>query len=170
LVSLCALATVAGSLTIKPSSHEEGRCSIIAPSLRLHSSSIIVTMNGTTTPPITVKPLPTIPAYGDNAIEVQNLTFAYRSDPSGSSLHNPDHAANSLVLQDMNLCLATGSRCLLIGANGSGKSVSFFYLIMSLISAATRYTYTSDSHCLNIPFFSFYSQKRHCFESSRVVT
>jgi len=96
-------------------------------------------MNGTTAPPpITVKPLPTIPAYGDNAIEVQNLTFAYRSDPSGSSLHNPaDHAANSMVLQDMNLCLATGSRCLLIGANGSGKSVSLYYNIMSLIAAAS---------------------------------
>jgi len=69
----------------------------------------------------TVKPLPAIPPYGDHAIEVQNLTFAYRSDPSGSSLHNPDD--NNLVLQDMSLALAPGSRCLLIGANGSGKSV-----------------------------------------------
>ena len=69
-----------------------------------------------------VKPLPTIAPFGDNAIEVQNLTFAYRSDPSGSSLHNPN--SNNLVLQEMNLVLGTGSRCLLIGANGSGKSVS----------------------------------------------
>ena len=76
-------------------------------------------MNGTKP---TVKPLPTIPPYGDNAIDVSNLTFSYRSDASGSSLHNPD--ANNLVLEDMNLSLATGSRCLLIGANGSGKSVS----------------------------------------------
>ena len=83
-------------------------------------------MNGTTsTQPVaatTAKPLPTIPPYGENAIDVQSLTFAYRSDPSGSSLYNPN--VNNLVLQDMNLALATGSRCLLIGANGSGKSVS----------------------------------------------
>lgn len=78
-------------------------------------------MNDSVTNP-TVKPLPVIPPYGDHAIEVENLTFAYRSDPSGSSLHNPDD--NNLVLQDMNLVLGTGSRCLLIGANGSGKSVS----------------------------------------------
>jgi len=74
----------------------------------------------------TVKPLPTIPPYGDNAIDVSKLTFSYRSDASGSSLHNPD--ANNLVLEDMNLSLATGSRCLLIGANGSGKSVSLLLL------------------------------------------
>jgi CCR4-NOT complex subunit CAF16 len=69
-----------------------------------------------------VKPLPTIPAYGDNAIEVSNLTFSYRSDSSGSggSSNRPDN----VVLKDLNLSLPTGSRCLLIGANGSGKSVS----------------------------------------------
>ena len=78
-------------------------------------------MNGTTTEHA-VKPLPVIPPYGENAIDVQSLTFAYRSDPSGSSLYSPN--SNNLVLQDMNLALATGSRCLLIGANGSGKSVS----------------------------------------------
>jgi ABC-type multidrug transport system fused ATPase/permease subunit len=70
-----------------------------------------------------VKPLPTIPPYGENAIDVANLTFSYRSDSSGStsSSNRPDN----VVLEDLNLTLQTGSRCLLIGANGSGKSVSF---------------------------------------------
>jgi len=56
------------------------------------------------------KPLPTIPPYGNNAIEVSNLTFTYDRNP------------NKKVLHDLNLTLETGSRCLLIGANGSGKS------------------------------------------------
>ena len=70
---------------------------------------------------MTAKPLPKIPDYGKNAIEVDSLSFAYRTDPSGSSLHNLDE--NSLVLQDLNLTLEKGSRCLLIGSNYSGKSV-----------------------------------------------
>uniref|UniRef100_A0A7R9ZBK7 ABC transporter domain-containing protein n=1 Tax=Pseudictyota dubia TaxID=2749911 RepID=A0A7R9ZBK7_9STRA len=57
---------------------------------------------------ITPKPLPSIPDYGSNAIEVNNLTFSY------------DNA--SPVLRDFDLTLETGSRCLLIGANGAGKS------------------------------------------------
>ena len=69
---------------------------------------------------MTPKPLPTIPPYGDNAIEVKNLTFTYRSSDSGTSIMR-DYD-NNLVLQKLNLTLATGSRCLLIGANGSGKS------------------------------------------------
>ena len=56
------------------------------------------------------KPLPTIAPYGDNAIEVSNLTFAYDSNPGKT------------ILQELNLTLENGSRCLLIGANGSGKS------------------------------------------------
>jgi CCR4-NOT complex subunit CAF16 len=68
-----------------------------------------------------VKPLPTIPAYGDNAIEISNLTFSYRSDSSGSS--GSSNRPDNVVLKDLNLSLPTGSRCLLIGANGSGKSV-----------------------------------------------
>ena len=51
------------------------------------------------------KPLPNLPDYGQNAIEVQNLTFGY----GGSA---------KPVLSDLNLSLPTGSRCLLIGANG----------------------------------------------------
>lgn len=66
------------------------------------------------------KPLPTIPAYGPNAIEVKNLTFSYKSSDSGTSLAR-DYD-NNVVLKSLNLTLATGSRCLLIGANGSGKS------------------------------------------------
>lgn len=70
---------------------------------------------------VATKPPPTIPPYGDNSIEISNLTFAYRSDANGSIMSSgkPDN----LVLKDMNLTLQTGSRCLLIGANGSGKSV-----------------------------------------------
>ena len=101
-------------------------------------------MNGTKP---TVKPLPTIPPYGDNAIDVSNLTFSYRSDASGSSLHNPD--ANNLVLEDMNLSLATGSRCLLIGANGSGKSVSAQTQFASFASpAAAAAAAAATSNCL----------------------
>lgn len=69
---------------------------------------------------IPLKPLPAIPPYGDNAIEISNLTFSYRSETSGSSAS--DERIN-VVLRDLNLTLSTGSRCLLIGANGSGKSV-----------------------------------------------
>jgi len=56
------------------------------------------------------KPLPTIAPYGENAIEVTNLTFCYDANPGKA------------ILQDLNLSLRTGARCLLIGANGSGKS------------------------------------------------
>jgi len=56
------------------------------------------------------KPLPAIAPYGENAIEVSNLTFSYDNNP------------NKPVLQNLNLSLTTGARCLLIGANGSGKS------------------------------------------------
>mmetsp|Transcript_1988 Transcript_1988/g.4186 ORF Transcript_1988/g.4186 Transcript_1988/m.4186 type:complete len:344 (-) Transcript_1988:79-1110(-) len=69
---------------------------------------------------ITPKPLPPIPAYGENAIEIKNLTFSYKSSDSGTSIVS--EYDNNLVLQSLNLELATGSRCLLIGANGSGKS------------------------------------------------
>ncbi len=57
------------------------------------------------------KPLPKLADYGPNAIEVEGLTFAYDNNP------------NTNILNDLNLTLPTGSRCLLIGANGSGKSV-----------------------------------------------
>jgi hypothetical protein len=71
-----------------------------------------------------VKPLPSIPDYGENAIEITNLTFSYRATDSSSSYTNTStNNPENVVLQDMNLSLPTGSRCLLIGANGSGKSV-----------------------------------------------
>lgn len=65
------------------------------------------------------KPIPQIPPYGDTAIEVEQLNFAYRSD--NGSFYDP--AKDNVVLQNLNLNLRKGSRCLLIGANGSGKSV-----------------------------------------------
>lgn len=58
----------------------------------------------------TPKPLPKVADYGDNSIEVKDLTFAYDTNRS------------KVILKDLNLSLPTGSRCLLIGANGSGKS------------------------------------------------
>jgi len=63
-----------------------------------------------TAPKITPKPLPKVPDYGPNAIDVEGLVFAYDSNPTKP------------ILQNLNLSLETGSRCLLIGANGSGKS------------------------------------------------
>lgn len=92
----------------------------------------------------TLKPLPTVPPYGDNAIEVSNLTFSYRSDASGSTLVDPNKPEN-VVLRDMNLALQTGSRCLLIGANGSGAlqlipSVPFTFLPLS-----------ASTHCVSLP-------------------
>lgn len=73
---------------------------------------------------VNVKPLPSIPPYGNNAVEVNSLTFSYRDvNGSNSALNNdPNSKMNAHVLQDLNLSLATGSRCLLIGANGSGMS------------------------------------------------
>jgi len=60
--------------------------------------------------PYKPKPLPKVPDYGVNAIEVNGLNFTYDSN------------RDSQVLRELNLNLETGSRCLLIGANGSGKS------------------------------------------------
>jgi len=45
----------------------------------------------------------------ERSVDVQNLTFAFSVD------HKP-------ALRDCNLALTRGSRCLLIGANGAGKS------------------------------------------------
>jgi CCR4-NOT complex subunit CAF16 len=66
---------------------------------------------------VTPKPLPIIPEYGPNAIEIKDLTFAYANN---SSLAVDSQAKN--ILEGLNLTLPTGSRCLLIGANGAGKS------------------------------------------------
>lgn len=59
-----------------------------------------------------VKPLPIIPPYGENAIEVDNLTFGYSAE----------YAVKKEVLKGLNLQIPTGSRMLLVGSNGSGKS------------------------------------------------
>jgi len=59
-----------------------------------------------------VKPLPSIPDYGDEAVVIKNLSFAYETP----------HKRQKLVLDGLDLTLRRGSRCLLIGANGSGKS------------------------------------------------
>ena len=81
-----------------------------------------------------MKPLPSIPDYGENAIEITNLTFSYRATDSSSSYTNTStNNPENVVLQDMNLSLPTGSRCLLIGANGSGKSVRFTLRIICFL-------------------------------------
>lgn len=72
--------------------------------------------------PIKPKPLPTIPPYGENDIDIQNLTFAYSLGSTGSTLDKPDPNNVNYILKELNLTLKKGSRCLLIGANGSGKS------------------------------------------------
>lgn len=72
-------------------------------------------MNG-----IQPKPLPSIPPYGENSIDVKNLTFVYSTGANGSTLDRPN--PNNHVLSNVDLTLPKGSRCLLIGANGSGKS------------------------------------------------
>ena len=64
------------------------------------------------------KAFPQIPPYGDNAINVLDLSFSYRND---GNFQDPNAVRH--VLKDLNLVLRKGSRCLLIGANDSGKSV-----------------------------------------------
>lgn len=56
--------------------------------------------------------LPTIPDYGEIAVEVKDLTFSYDNTNS----------QRETILENLNLSLEKGARCLLIGANGSGKS------------------------------------------------
>jgi len=73
----------------------------------------------TTTTVEKLKPLPSLPDYGPNSVEVEDLTFAYNMSSAGSSTGGK----NPPVLKNLNLKLATGSRCLIIGANGSGKSI-----------------------------------------------
>jgi CCR4-NOT complex subunit CAF16 len=75
------------------------------------------------------KALPTIPPYGPHAIQVENLTFTYQSDNNRSSSIGPNGASTKYVLKDLNLHLAKGSRCLLIGANGSGTCNSMCVLL-----------------------------------------
>jgi ABC-type polysaccharide/polyol phosphate transport system ATPase subunit len=74
------------------------------------------------------KPLPSLPPYGPNAVEVKDLTFSYQQSNHSSgastttaSAVNGSNQPSCWVLEDLNLRLERGSRCLLIGANGSGK-------------------------------------------------
>ena len=64
--------------------------------------------------PVAPKPLPKIPEYGQYAIEVDNLTFGY----STTNYAGLSKMGDNLILNELNLKLPTGSRCLLIGANG----------------------------------------------------
>lgn len=61
------------------------------------------------------KPLPEIPPYGEYSIEVENLSFGY----STSNFAGVSKLGDKLILNNLDLKLPTGSRCLLIGANGT---------------------------------------------------
>lgn len=80
----------------------------------------------TAKPAVKPKPLPVIEDYGPNAIEVKDLTFGYSTN--GSALVNTN---TKPVLQNLNLTLETGSRCLLIGANGRLVTVCAPYADMT---------------------------------------
>lgn len=67
------------------------------------------------------KPLPEIPPYGEYSIEVENLTFGY----SSSNFAGVSKLGDKLILNNLDLKLPTGSRCLLIGANGTPCHSSF---------------------------------------------
>jgi ABC-type multidrug transport system fused ATPase/permease subunit len=63
---------------------------------------------GDTPQQVKPKPLPTIQPYGANAVEVEGLTFSYDQSPSND-------AAAAPILNNLDLKLPTGSRCLLLG-------------------------------------------------------
>ena len=65
------------------------------------------------------KPLPEIPPYGEYSIEVENLSFGY----STSNFAGVSKLGDKLTLNNLDLKLPTGSRCLLIGANGTSLVV-----------------------------------------------
>ena len=66
------------------------------------------------------KPLPPIPPYGEYAIEVVNLTFGY----STTNVLGLSEKDETQILNNLDLKLPTGSRCLLIGANGELMEVT----------------------------------------------
>jgi len=69
------------------------------------------------------KPLPEIPPYGEYSIEVENLTFGYNTENFAGLSKMGDH----VILNNLDLKLPTGSRCLLIGANGMCGCFCFTY-------------------------------------------
>jgi CCR4-NOT complex subunit CAF16 len=101
------------------------------------------------------KPLPAVPEYGPNAIEVKNLTFGY-SGHAGSSIINSNDGD---ILKDLNLELATGSRCLLIGANGSGKSTLLRILAGRHLTKVSHASATSPSCCKVLGLNAFHDTK-----------
>jgi CCR4-NOT complex subunit CAF16 len=102
------------------------------------------------------KPLPTVPDYGKNSVEVKNLTFSYNSTNNGSIV-NPDEAKH--VLKELNLELETGSRCLLIGANGSGKSTLLRILAGRHLTKNSHANATDPSCCRILGLNAFHDTK-----------
>jgi CCR4-NOT complex subunit CAF16 len=103
------------------------------------------------------KPLPTVPDYGPNAVEVKNLTFSYTGHNSVSTLEADAEA--KAVLKELNLDLATGSRCLLIGANGSGKSTLLRILAGRHLTKNSHATSESSSCCRVLGLNAFHDTK-----------
>jgi CCR4-NOT complex subunit CAF16 len=103
------------------------------------------------------KPLPTVPDYGANAVEVKNLTFSYSGHNNGSIMDSNEDA--SQVLKDLNLELTTGSRCLLIGANGSGKSTLLRILAGRHLTKNSHASSTSPSCCRVLGLNAFHDTK-----------
>lgn len=70
-------------------------------------------------------PLP-IPSAMESVlhINVNNLTFRYQAD------QRP-------ILNNLNMQLTDGARCLLIGANGAGKNI--FIVLMTLIHSSSSF-------------------------------
>jgi ABC-type glutathione transport system ATPase component len=124
----------------------------------MNDNNTATTTTTTTTSTPAVKPLPSIPDYGENAIEITNLTFSYRATDSSSSYTNSStNNPENVVLQDMNLSLPTGSRCLLIGANGSGKSVRSYLCVNVCACACACEKFQSSIHLsLMIPHTHFF--------------
>lgn len=101
------------------------------------------------------KPLPPIPPYGDYAIDIENLTFAYGKGSTGSMLVDASHQN---ILEDLNLKLAKGSRCLLIGANGSGKS-TLLRILAGRHLTQTSYDENSPMHCKVLGLHAFHDTR-----------
>lgn len=90
-------------------------------------------MCSTDTPKPKAKPLPVIPPYGEYSVEVENLTFGY----SSTNFAGISKLGDNLILNNLNLKLPTGSRCLLIGANGT-----YLYFLFSLLYTCFLYYFT----------------------------
>lgn len=107
------------------------------------------------------KPLPVIPPYGEHAIDLQNLTFAYTS--GATTLTQEEN----VVLQELFLQLTQGSRCLLIGGKSSPRQSFSRYLAdltshLSIFSQWFRKVhFAQDFGRASLDVFQKYSKTKH---------